>query len=72
MYAGKKTKFKAVFHFYLFDAWKPLFVFDPHIKIIILKPWDTNKWHIIKSTNIHTSLESQPTWLTLMQMYSTV
>lgn len=38
-----------------------LFVFDPHIKIIILKPWNTNKWHIIKSTNIYASLESQPT-----------
>ncbi len=30
-----------------------------HIKVIILKPWNTNKWHIIKSTIIHASLESQ-------------
>lgn len=30
-----------------------------HIKVIILKPWNTNKWHIIKSAIIHASLESQ-------------
>ncbi len=29
-----------------------------HIKVIILKPWK-KKWHIIKSTIIHASLESQ-------------
>lgn len=31
-----------------------------HIKVIILKPWNRNKWHIIKSAIIHASLESQP------------
>lgn len=55
MYGGGGTKFKAVLHLF-FNA----FIFEPHIKII-LKPWNTNKWHIIKSTNIHASLESQPT-----------
>ncbi len=43
-----------------------------HIKVIILKPWNTNKWHIMKSTIIHASLESQLINTDTNVQYSTV